>query len=234
MDAGGGREPHSRHDRQSSRLGRLAPARLGRADRRLRQEGRRMSRSSTRASTPASSRPSKRKAPTPGMKRRPPSVFFRPITRRRITRRSPTFSTSGSIQARPTPSRSKTRSIFRCSPASSRKRDGGEDEIMYLEGSDQHRGWFHSSLLESCGTRGRAPYDAVLTHGFVLDEQGRKMSKSLGNVVAPQKIIADSGADIMRLWVARVRLRRRSARRTRNPQNLRRAFIASCATRSAG
>ncbi|WP_442755462.1 isoleucine--tRNA ligase [Methylocystis sp. JAN1] len=83
-----------------------------------------------------------------------------------------------------------------------RKRDGGEDEVMYLEGSDQHRGWFHSSLLESCGTRGRAPYDAVLTHGFVLDEKGRKMSKSLGNVVAPQKVIADSGADILRLWVA--------------------------------
>ena len=73
---------------------------------------------------------------------------------------------------------------------------------MYLEGSDQHRGWFHSSLLESCGTRGRAPYDAVLTHGFVLDEKGRKMSKSLGNVVAPQKVITDSGADILRLWVA--------------------------------
>jgi len=82
-----------------------------------------------------------------------------------------------------------------------RKRDGGADEVMYLEGSDQHRGWFHSSLLESCGTRGRAPYDAVLTHGFVLDEKGRKMSKSLGNVVAPQKVIADSGADILRLWV---------------------------------
>jgi isoleucyl-tRNA synthetase len=82
-----------------------------------------------------------------------------------------------------------------------RKRDGGADEIMYLEGSDQHRGWFHSSLLESCGTRYRAPYDAVLTHGFVLDEKGRKMSKSLGNVVAPQKVISDSGADILRLWV---------------------------------
>jgi len=82
-----------------------------------------------------------------------------------------------------------------------RIRDGGTDEIMYLEGSDQHRGWFHSSLLESCGTRGRVPYDAVLTHGFVLDEKGRKMSKSLGNVVAPQKVIADSGADILRLWV---------------------------------
>jgi isoleucyl-tRNA synthetase len=83
-----------------------------------------------------------------------------------------------------------------------RKRDGGQDEIMYLEGSDQHRGWFHSSLLESCGTRGRAPYDCVLTHGFVLDEQGRKMSKSVGNVVAPQTIIKDAGADILRLWVA--------------------------------
>ncbi len=72
---------------------------------------------------------------------------------------------------------------------------------LYLEGSDQHRGWFHTSLLESCGTRGRAPYDAVLTHGFVLDEKGRKMSKSLGNVVEPQKVIGQSGADILRLWV---------------------------------
>ncbi len=83
-----------------------------------------------------------------------------------------------------------------------RKRDGGADEILYLEGSDQHRGWFHSSLLESCGTRGRAPYDAVLTHGFVLDERGLKMSKSKGNVTAPQSVIAESGADILRLWVA--------------------------------
>jgi isoleucyl-tRNA synthetase len=83
-----------------------------------------------------------------------------------------------------------------------RHRDGGKDRVMYLEGSDQHRGWFHSSLLESCGTRGHAPYDVVLTHGFVLDEKGEKMSKSKGNVVAPQKVIADSGADILRLWVA--------------------------------
>ncbi|HJU18199.1 MAG TPA: isoleucine--tRNA ligase [Stellaceae bacterium] len=72
---------------------------------------------------------------------------------------------------------------------------------LYLEGSDQHRGWFNSSLVESCGTRGRAPYEAVLTHGFVLDEDGRKMSKSLGNVVAPQQVIRQSGADILRLWV---------------------------------
>ena len=82
-----------------------------------------------------------------------------------------------------------------------RKVDGGHDTVMYLEGSDQHRGWFHSSLLESCGTRGRAPYDVVLTHGFVLDEAGRKMSKSLGNVTAPQDVIKQSGADILRMWV---------------------------------
>ncbi|MGK6354059.1 isoleucine--tRNA ligase [Sphingomonas sp. DT-207] len=73
---------------------------------------------------------------------------------------------------------------------------------LYLEGSDQHRGWFQSSLLEASGTRGRAPYEAVLTHGFALDGNGRKMSKSLGNVVDPLKIIGESGADILRLWVA--------------------------------
>ena len=72
---------------------------------------------------------------------------------------------------------------------------------LYLEGSDQHRGWFHTSLLESCGTRGRAPYDAVLTHGFVLAEAGVKMSKSQGNALAPQEIIKRFGADIVRIWV---------------------------------
>jgi isoleucyl-tRNA synthetase len=73
---------------------------------------------------------------------------------------------------------------------------------VYLEGSDQHRGWFHSSLLESCGTRGRAPYNEVITHGFTMADDGRKMSKSLGNVVAPQDVIKQSGADILRLWTA--------------------------------
>jgi isoleucyl-tRNA synthetase len=72
---------------------------------------------------------------------------------------------------------------------------------VYLEGSDQHRGWFHSSLLESCATRGRAPYNAVVTHGFTMAEDGRKMSKSLGNQVFPQDVMAQSGADILRLWV---------------------------------
>jgi isoleucyl-tRNA synthetase len=85
-----------------------------------------------------------------------------------------------------------------------RKIDGGADEVMYLEGSDQHRGWFQSSLLESCGTRGRAPFDIVLTHGFTLDESGRKMSKSLGNQTFPEDVIRASGADILRLWVASV------------------------------
>lgn len=73
---------------------------------------------------------------------------------------------------------------------------------MYLEGSDQHRGWFHSSLLESCATNGHAPYESVLTHGFTMDGEGKKMSKSLGNTVAPQDIIKQYGADILRLWVA--------------------------------
>jgi isoleucyl-tRNA synthetase len=75
---------------------------------------------------------------------------------------------------------------------------------LYLEGSDQHRGWFQSSLLESCGTRGRAPYDAVLTHGFTMDQSGRKMSKSLGNTVNPLDLMQDYGADILRLWASTV------------------------------
>lgn len=75
---------------------------------------------------------------------------------------------------------------------------------LYLEGSDQHRGWFQSSLLESCGTRGRAPYDAVLTHGFTMDAKGMKMSKSLGNTVNPLDLMRDYGADILRLWALSV------------------------------
>lgn len=78
--------------------------------------------------------------------------------------------------------------------------DGVWPADLYLEGSDQHRGWFHSSLLESCGTRGRAPYKGVLTHGFVLDEKGYKMSKSLGNIVDPLQVMKESGGDILRLW----------------------------------
>jgi isoleucyl-tRNA synthetase len=82
--------------------------------------------------------------------------------------------------------------------------DGAADGIadLYLEGTDQHRGWFHSSMLQACGTKGRAPYRGVLTHGFTLDEKGMKMSKSLGNTTAPQEVIDEYGADILRLWVA--------------------------------
>ncbi|MFA7432427.1 MAG: isoleucine--tRNA ligase [Gemmobacter sp.] len=82
--------------------------------------------------------------------------------------------------------------------------DGTADGIadLYLEGTDQHRGWFHSSMLQACATLGRAPYRGVLTHGFTLDEKGMKMSKSLGNTVAPQEVTAEYGADILRLWVA--------------------------------
>lgn len=78
---------------------------------------------------------------------------------------------------------------------------------LYLEGTDQYRGWFQSSLLVGVGTRGRAPYDSVLTHGFVVDDHGRKMSKSLGNVIAPQQLMKDTGADVLRLWVALVNVR---------------------------
>ncbi|MCF2869743.1 isoleucine--tRNA ligase [Octadecabacter sp. G9-8] len=82
--------------------------------------------------------------------------------------------------------------------------DGSEDGLadLYLEGTDQHRGWFHSSMLQGCGTMGRAPYRGVLTHGFTLDEKGMKMSKSVGNTVAPEKVVQQYGADILRLWVA--------------------------------
>ena len=84
------------------------------------------------------------------------------------------------------------------------REDGTTDGLadLYLEGTDQHRGWFHSSMLQACGTKGRAPYRGVLTHGFTLDEKGMKMSKSLGNTVAPQQVIDEYGADILRLWVA--------------------------------
>jgi isoleucyl-tRNA synthetase len=82
--------------------------------------------------------------------------------------------------------------------------DGAADGIadLYLEGTDQHRGWFHSSMLQACGTKGRAPYRGVLTHGFTLDAKGNKMSKSIGNTIEPAKIVQQYGADILRLWVA--------------------------------
>ncbi len=84
------------------------------------------------------------------------------------------------------------------------REDGTEDGIadVYMEGTDQHRGWFHSSMLQACGTKGRAPYRNVVTHGFTLDAKGNKMSKSLGNTIVPEEVIKQYGADILRLWVA--------------------------------
>ncbi|MEL6511390.1 MAG: isoleucine--tRNA ligase [Pseudomonadota bacterium] len=84
------------------------------------------------------------------------------------------------------------------------REDGSDDGLadLYLEGTDQHRGWFHSSMLQACGTKGRAPYRGVLTHGFTLDEKGMKMSKSLGNTIVPETVVKQYGADILRLWVA--------------------------------
>ena len=129
-----------------------------------------------------------RRAPTPGSRAEPAHSSATPTTRPSGSR-SPTSSRSGSIRGSTHAFVLEQRPELKW-PAS-----------LYLEGSDQHRGWFHSSLLESCGTRGRAPYEAVLTHGFVLDEEGRKMSKSLGNVIAPQEVMQQNGADILRLWV---------------------------------
>ena len=84
------------------------------------------------------------------------------------------------------------------------RKDGSDDGMadLYLEGTDQHRGWFHSSMLQACGTKGHAPYRGVLTHGFTLDQKGMKMSKSIGNTIAPEQVVQQYGADILRLWVA--------------------------------
>ena len=156
------------------------------------------------ASTSASPRRSKRKAPTPGTPRAPPGASSRrttiPPTYEKVDDILDVWFDSGSTHAYVL----EDPVHFPGLAGIHRKVDGGADEVMYLEGSDQHRGWFQSSLLESCGTRGRAPFDVVLTHGFTLDEKGRKMSKSLGNQTFPQDIIKQSGADILRLWAASV------------------------------
>jgi isoleucyl-tRNA synthetase len=144
---------------------------------------------STRPSTPAFSKPSRRKAPTPGSRKAPGERFLGNLASDpkwiQVTDILDVWFDSGSTHAFTLEDRPDLKW-----PAD-----------VYLEGSDQHRGWFHSSLLESCATRGRAPYDAVITHGFTMAEDGRKMSKSLNNQVFPQDIMKESGADILRLWV---------------------------------
>ena len=161
-------------DREPARLVRLAPARLGRADRGVRRQGDRRAAARSRGDGRASSRPSRAEGADAWFDS-PPERFlgnkYEADDYEQVDGHPRRLVRLGLARM---PSRS--RAIPSCKwPAD-----------LYLEGSDQHRGWFHSSLLESCGTRGRAPYDGVLTHGFTLDEQGRKMSKSLGNITAPQ------------------------------------------------
>ena len=198
-----GRKPHHRHDRQPPRLGGVAPARLGRADRDLRRQGHEGN-PRRREGQPAHRRGlrsrGRRRLVRARARRR---ASLRPDTTRTITRRSTTFSTSGSIPARPTPSRSTIRATFRVLPASiahARRRRPTRSCISKaptsIAAGSIPRCW------NAAARAGARPYDAVLTHGFVLDEKGQKMSKSLGNVIAPQTVIKDAGADILRLWVA--------------------------------
>ncbi len=190
LRAAAGQDAAAFHDRAAAGLVHLAPARLGRADRGLRQQEDRRAAARSEGDRAHRRRLRAARAPTPGSTRRR-RASSATTTIRTSTSRSRTSSTSGSSPARPTPSCLEPR----------KDRTWPGRPTLYLEGSDQHRGWFHSSLLESCGTRGRAPYKTVLTHGFVLDEQGRKMSKSLGNTTSPQDVMKTYGADILRLWV---------------------------------
>ena len=189
-----GPQPHRRDGRGAARLGDQPPARLGRADRAVRRPQDRRAIWSIRRSTRASSTPSRREGVDAWI-----AETARQLPRRRL---QPRRLRDGHRHPRrlvrqrlaPTPS---------CSRAATGPTSAGRADL-YLEGSDQHRGWFQSSLLESCGTRGRAPYDAVLTHGFTMDAKGMKMSKSLGNTVDPLDVMRDYGADILRLWALSV------------------------------
>ena len=203
LGAAAGREPHHRHDRGPARLGDLAPARLGRADRGIRP------REAGRLGRHPADDPEVNARIAEAFEREGADAWYAPGARERFLGELANedwqkvddildvWFDSGSTHAFVL----EDPKHFPGLAGIRRKADGGDDMVMYLEGSDQHRGWFQSSLLESCGTRGRAPFDVVLTHGFVLDEDGRKMSKSLGNVTAPQDVIKQSGADILRLWV---------------------------------
>ena len=223
-------EPAARHDRTAAGLGALAPARLGRADHRVRAQGngRGHPRSglcevggTRRRGSPMRS---PRKAQMPGSPTAPrrassTGLVDNPDDWEQVTDILDVwfdFRLDARVQSRRPQSTSR-----RCRTSTARSM-AAPDTVMYLEGSDQHRGWFHSSLLESCGTRGRAPYDVVLTHGFVLDEKGQKMSKSLGNVVAPQTRHRPERRRHPAPLGRVVRLYRRSAHRPGNPEDLRR------------
>ena len=177
-----------RHDRQPARLDAVAAAPVGRAAAVLRRQGNRRAAPGHARRCWSSPRPrSSMAASRPGSRRRTKTSASMP----RNTASSPTRWTSGSIPAR------RMRRCCRSRPAS-----WAFPADLYLEGSDQHRGWFHSSLLTSSMLNGAPPYEALLTHGFAVDGDGKKMSKSKGNVVAPQKVCDTLGAEILRLWVA--------------------------------
>ena len=191
-----GTQPASLDDRGAARLGALAPARLGRAADLLRQKGAKptdpdfLLRECGRQR--AHLTPSRQEGADawykPGAKPRFLGNEHDPEAYEQVFDILDVWFDSGSTHA----------FVLRDRP------DGSEDGIadLYLEGTDQHRGWFHSSLLQACGTIGRAPYRGVLTHGFTLDEKGRKMSKSLGNTIGADEVVKQYGADILRLWVA--------------------------------
>ena len=189
LDARLGRAAHQRHDRRPSRLVRVAAAHLGRADPAVRRQGdRRAASADARADRGGREAASSAAASMPGSTWMRPTLLgadaaaIRQGHRRhgRVVR----FGRGASLRRAD------------CGPRSSAPSD------LYLEGSDQHRGWFHSSLLTSVAMHGRAPYRGVLTHGFTVDEKGRKMSKSIGNTLVPQKLTSTLGADVVRLWIA--------------------------------
>ena len=183
-----GRAAHLQHDRRPSRLVHLAPAHLGRADRAVHAS--RDAASCIRARRSCSSRSRgawRRTASTPGSISMPATLLGADAADyEKVTDIMDVWFDSGVSHQCVSQSRPEI-----LTPAD-----------LYLEGSDQHRGWFHSSLLTSVALNGRAPYKGVLTHGFTVDEKGRKMSKSLGNVMLPQKVVSTLGADVLRLWVA--------------------------------
>ena len=189
---GKGPQPPRRDGRAAARLGDQPPARLGRADRAVRRPQDAASFWSTARSTRASSTPSRREG-VDAWDAANTAHFLgnrNPDDYEMLTDILDVWFDSGSTH------------VFMLESGHWPEERWPAD--LYLEGSDQHRGWFQSSLLESCGTRGRAPYDAVLTHGFTMDSKGMKMSKSLGNIVDPLDLMRDYGADILRLWALSV------------------------------
>ena len=202
--AGPGTQPHRLDGRRAARLVRQPPTRLGRADHGVRRKAPPASRCAIPPSWPASPKSSKPRVPTPGMPPRLPASWapdYDPDDYEQVTDIVDVWFESGCTHA-----------------FVLEKRGLPWPADLYLEGSDQHRGWFQSSLLEAVGTRGVAPFKAVVTDGFVNDEQGRKMSKSLGNVVAPEAVAKQVRRRYPAPVGADVRHHRGPAHRPGNPQ----------------